>query len=38
LPNGARFVSVTFTLDHAKEREITPTVARAMVEEFSARK
>ncbi|HEV2761425.1 MAG TPA: serine hydrolase, partial [Pyrinomonadaceae bacterium] len=31
LPGGARFVLVTFTTDHAKEREIIPTVARAVV-------
>jgi hypothetical protein len=29
---------VTFTLDHAKEREIIPAVAKAVVEEFTARK
>jgi len=38
LPNGAKFVLVTFTVDHAGEREIIPTVAKAVVEEFSARK
>jgi len=38
LPNGAKFVLVTFTLDHAKEREIIPAVAKAVVEEFTARK
>jgi hypothetical protein len=31
LPNGARFVLVTFTVGHAKEREIIPTVAREVV-------
>ncbi len=36
LPNGAKFVLVTFTVDHASEREIIPTVARAVVESFSA--
>jgi beta-lactamase class A len=35
LPNGAKFVLVTFTVDHANEREIIPTVARAVVESFS---
>jgi beta-lactamase class A len=32
LPNGARFVLVTFTTDHAGEREIIPTVARVVIE------
>jgi beta-lactamase class A len=32
LPNGARFVLVTFTTDHANEREIIPTVARVVFE------
>ena len=32
LPNGARFVLVTFTTDHAAEREIIPTVARVVIE------
>jgi len=31
LPNGQRFVLVTFTTDHAKERDIIPTVARAVI-------
>ena len=34
LPNGAKFVLVTFTVDHANEREIIPTIARAVVETF----
>jgi hypothetical protein len=38
LSNGAKFVLVTFTVDHAGEREIIPAVAKAVVEEFSARK
>jgi beta-lactamase class A len=38
LPNGAKFVLVIFTVDHANEREIIPTVAKAVVEEFSAPK
>jgi beta-lactamase class A len=38
LPNGARFVLVIFTMDHASEREIIPAVAKAVVEEFSTRK
>ena len=32
LPNGAKFVLVTFTVDHAKEREIIPTVARVVID------
>lgn len=35
LPNGARFVLVTFTTDQAKEREIIPTVARALIAQMS---
>jgi beta-lactamase class A len=31
LPNGARFVLVTFTTDHSKERDIIPTVARVVI-------
>ncbi len=31
LPGGQRFVLITFTTDHAKEREIIPTVARAVI-------
>ncbi len=31
LPNGAKFVLVTFTTDHANEREIIPTVARVVI-------
>jgi beta-lactamase class A len=37
LPNGAKFILVTFTMDHAGEREIIPAVAKAVVQEFSAR-
>ena len=36
LPNGARFILVTFTVDHANERDVIPTVAKAVVEAFSA--
>ena len=36
LPNGAKFVLVTFTTDHAAEREIIPTVARVVIEGISA--
>ena len=32
LPNGAKFVLVTFTTDHANEREIIPTVAKVVIE------
>jgi beta-lactamase class A len=38
LPNGAKFVLVTFTMDHANDREIIPAVAKAVVQEFTARK
>lgn len=31
LPNGVRFVLVTFTTDHANEREIIPTIARLVI-------
>lgn len=31
LPTGARFVLVIFTTDHAKEREIIPTIARVII-------
>jgi hypothetical protein len=31
LPDGARFVLVTFTTDHANEREIIPTVGRIVI-------
>jgi beta-lactamase class A len=31
LPNGARFVLVTFTTDHSNEREIIPTIARVVI-------
>jgi hypothetical protein len=34
LPNGARFVVVTFTENQANERDIIPTVARAVIEHF----
>jgi hypothetical protein len=32
LPDGRRFVLVTFTIDHASEREIIPTVARVVLQ------
>jgi len=31
MPHGAKFVLVTFTVDHANEREIIPTVARTVI-------
>ncbi|MBI4325948.1 MAG: serine hydrolase [Chloroflexi bacterium] len=37
LPDGAKFVLVTFTTDHANEREIIPSVARVIVEGIKAR-
>ncbi|MBA3804382.1 MAG: serine hydrolase [Acidobacteria bacterium] len=36
LPNGARFVLVTFTTDFANEREIIPTVARVVIAGFDS--
>jgi len=35
LPNGVRFVLVTFTVDHAEERGIIPAVARVIIEGMS---
>ncbi|HYU97396.1 MAG TPA: serine hydrolase [Pyrinomonadaceae bacterium] len=32
LPDGAKFVLVTFTTDHANEREIIPSVAKIVIE------
>jgi beta-lactamase class A len=32
MPDGRKFVLVTFTTDHANEREIIPTVARLVIE------
>src|SRR6266576_2997563 len=32
LPNGAKFVLVTFTTEHANEREIIPTIARIVID------
>jgi beta-lactamase class A len=34
LPSGARFVLVTFTTDHANERDIIPTVARVVLDKM----
>jgi Beta-lactamase enzyme family len=36
LASGARFVLVTFTTDHSREREIIPTVARVIIEGLGA--
>ena len=35
LPSGAKFVLVTFTVDHANELELIPSVARVAVEGFT---
>ena len=35
LPNGAKFVLVTFTADHANERDIIPSLARVVAEGMS---
>jgi beta-lactamase class A len=32
MPDGSRFVLVTFTTDHANERDIIPTVARVVID------
>ncbi len=34
LPTGQRFVLVTFTVGHAKEKGIIPAVARAVIDEL----
>ncbi|MFN2579260.1 MAG: serine hydrolase [Pyrinomonadaceae bacterium] len=36
LPNGSRFVLVTFTTDHANDREIIPTVAKVVIHGIGA--
>ena len=36
LPNGAKFVLVTFTTDHANDREIIPTVARVVIDRIGS--
>ncbi|MDQ2977355.1 MAG: class A beta-lactamase-related serine hydrolase [Acidobacteriota bacterium] len=36
MPNGSKFVLVTFTTDHANEREIIPTVARVVIDGMKA--
>jgi beta-lactamase class A len=38
LPNGAKFVLVVFTENHAAERDIIPTVARIILKEFAKNK
>jgi len=38
LPNGAKFVLVTFTTDHANERDIIPTVARVVLDGLGSAK
>jgi hypothetical protein len=36
LPNGAKFILVIFTMDHAGERDILPAIAKPIVEAFSS--
>jgi len=36
LPDGVRFILVTFTTDHSNEREIIPTVARVVISRLEA--
>jgi beta-lactamase class A len=36
MPDGSKFIIVTFTTDHANEREIIPTVARVVIEGMKA--
>jgi beta-lactamase class A len=38
LPNGARFVLVTFTMDHANDHDIIPAVTRYIVNELGKEK
>jgi len=35
MPNGAKFVLVTFTVGHANERDIIPAVARVVIDEIA---
>lgn len=35
LPNGAKFILVVFTVNHANEREIIPSLARLVIARFS---
>ena len=32
MPDGSKFVLVTFTTEHANDREIIPTVARVVID------
>jgi beta-lactamase class A len=36
LPNGAKFILVIFTMDHAGDRDILPAIAKPIVEAFSS--
>jgi len=36
MPDGSKFIIVTFTTDHANEREIIPTVARVVIDGIKA--
>jgi len=36
MPDGGKFILVTFTTDHSNEREIIPTVARVIIEGMKA--
>jgi beta-lactamase class A len=38
LPDGHKFILVTFTVDHANERGIIPAVAKVVIEELAASK
>jgi beta-lactamase class A len=38
LPNGAKFVLVTFTVGHANDKEIVPAVAKVVVEAMAGAK
>jgi beta-lactamase class A len=38
LPNGAKFVLVTFTTDHANEREVIPTIAKVVIDAMQSGK
>jgi hypothetical protein len=38
LPGGAKFVLVTFTTDHANEREIIPSIARVVMDGMTTAK
>ncbi len=38
LPNGAKFILVVFTENHATERDIIPSVARIILKEFAKNK